>query len=65
MAKCDYYGCQEEQQSVEYESGMKFCKHHNDIIEKLIEKEDALGIIQFWIKAQGGSQKAARRMVGE
>jgi hypothetical protein len=65
--KCSYFGCNETIAESEITSKdlMKFCNEHLAELNNIIDKEDAKGILRFWVKSSGGAERLAKSMVGE
>jgi len=65
MDKCSYYGCENVicESEKDSENEMRFCQVHLDTVNKLIDAEDAPGIVKFWIDSGGGPKRMAHRMI--
>ena len=64
--KCTWFGCASQgkypQTGKSGEVWAFLCDSHNAELSKAIDDFDARKIVASWIKAQGGSKKAAKRM---
>jgi len=57
---CDYWGCGKPLSAVEETEQMRFCDKHNREIESYVANHDIKKILSFWVKARGGSERAAK-----
>jgi hypothetical protein len=45
-------------------TGMKFCVMHDAEFERIVKSDNFAGpLLAFWVRAQGGAEKAAERML--
>lgn len=71
--QCTWAGCeqpaQHQQIATDGQQWADLCDEHNGQIDKDIDTAFADGdvkrLLSGWVKAQGGSKKAAKRMIGE
>ena len=61
MKHCDYEGCTKPLAPDQEGGGMKFCAEHLKELLDLVNAEKWKAVIAFWIRTQGGAEKAARR----
>ncbi len=68
MTKCTWEGCSEfattQQTAKDGQIWAKLCAKHDKEIDDAIKSGDPKPILSTWIKAQGGSKAAAKRMMG-
>lgn len=55
---CSYHGCAEPALKPAEDDSMEFCVAHDAELTKAAN--DARAMLSFWVKAQGGSTRAAR-----
>lgn len=64
--KCDYYGCPNDAQAdPDIKEGMQFCAEHDAQFTAAAHDENPMRILGFWVKAQGGAERATKRMMGD
>jgi hypothetical protein len=65
MDKCSYFECENEICDSEKMSNgeMKFCQFHLERLNRLIDTENAPGIVSFWIASYGGAKRMAHVML--
>jgi hypothetical protein len=61
---CDYFECGQPLAPDQPKTGMQFCQAHDDELTKLIQDGKPGALMKFWIATQGGSKRAAERMMG-
>lgn len=61
---CDYYGCDKPLAPDQPETGMRFCAEHDAEFAQLAREGKPGPILRFWVKAQGGAERAAKRTLG-
>ena len=64
---CDYYGCPDPQEPEQPSRGMRFCERHGREFDAMANGADdhevARRLLRFWVQAQGGAGRAARRIM--
>ena len=67
-ATCDYYGCPApvRVQDINFKPpSFRLCVKHGAELDALVVEVNAKKILGFWVKAQGGPKRAARRLMDE
>ncbi len=62
---CDFFGCDQPLAPDQPKTGMKFCVEHDRQFEEIAKEEpfSPRRLLRFWIDAQGGTERAAHRMI--
>lgn len=69
--KCSYFGCDSDVADFDPNiRGFQFCGEHDLQFAAIVKsdkppREIAKQMLSFWVKAQGGAQRAASRAMGE
>lgn len=69
--KCSYFGC--ESNVADFDPSIRrfqFCDEHDQQFSAIVKsnqpsREIAKQMLSFWVKAQGGAQRAAQRAMGK